>query len=137
MPTAQLDPDRFLIAWECFASPAGTAVRGQRFKASHPIVRSAPGNFVEDGIPEEEWPTSLDRAFAMEKERVQAIEDERQARFEAAAKQNKVKLSVQLFRLKRDIVARAGGLPATIERGSVVLQGNPLLAEFPDDFEPA
>ena len=42
-----------------------------------------------------------------------------------------------MFKLKRDLVAYRDGAPAMLERGSVVLAGDELLDEHPDDFAKA
>jgi hypothetical protein len=132
-----LDPDRLVVCWGSFAGPAGDVQTGSQLRASDPRVAQAPTNFVELDVPREEWPSVLDLSHETERLREQAIADERRAAFETAAKTNRIKLSVQLFKSTRDVYARVGGLPATVEKGSIVLAGDALLEEFPDDFEPS
>ena len=57
--TKKPDPAKIYIAWQPFAvDGVHTSIhRGDRLRGDHPAVVKAFGYFVEDGVPEIEWPS--------------------------------------------------------------------------------
>ena len=127
----------FVIAWTGFSGPAGDVTRGQRIRADHPLVTQAPNLFVADGTPQMEWPAPIDFVIEEEKQRNEALEQERQRRFEQAARKNPMTLDVRLLKSKEDLYAVLDGTPTLIKRGSLVTPDHWLAAEHPDCFEQA
>jgi hypothetical protein len=132
-----LDPDRLVVAWQSFFGPAGSVHEGDELRASDPRVRQAVVNFCELDVPKDERPTALDHSFEVSKQQAAAVEAERAAAFEKQARGNRIRLAAPpMFKSTRDLVTYRGGA-ALVERGSIVLEGDPLLVEFPDAFKSA
>jgi hypothetical protein len=106
-------------------------------RGNDPRVAANPAYFVRDGVPPTEWPLPLDDAIRREEEHQRAEREERARLHREAAEQNKVKLEPpKLWRAKRDVECDYEGRPAIVAKGSVILDGDPLLLSFPEDFEP-
>jgi hypothetical protein len=128
------DPNELYTAWESFGIDNNIVQRGETLRGDSMEVQRAPGQFVRFGTPTRDWPSSLDRAISENAARDAAQAEERRVRFEQAARANRVKLEPKLHKATRDIVTYHNGAPATIERGSIVVAGDPLLAEHADAF---
>ena len=127
----------YVVCWCSFAGPNGDANRGERFRADAAIVLGSPEYFLPDGTPEREWGTEFDHSIERAAEQERLEREEREARFQAEAKANRVELKARLFVATRDIVTSLNGFPTTIVKGSLVTSDDRLLGDHPDDFEPA
>jgi hypothetical protein len=129
------DPEKLYRAWTSFASAHGDAVRGETFRGSEPIVTAVFSNFVPADTPMKEWPSPFDHAIEAAAEKETAEREAREQAFAEAASQNKVKLAPpRLFKALRDVQCHLAGVPATIVKGSIVLDGDLLLYEHADSF---
>jgi hypothetical protein len=125
--------------WICalpFVSGAGVAAYGTRYRGNDPRVLANPSAFVPFGTPKAEWPTVVDQMIEANKERAEVEAEARAREHRAAAEQNRIKPAPSLFRATRDLETDYEGRPAIIEKGSVVVDGDPLLASFPENFGP-
>lgn len=128
-----LDPEKLYRAWQAFSGPAGPVLKGEVRRGNDPLVTQAPTMYVDHlGVTMAEQPSEFDQVIAQT--------DERNAAQEAAvreeAKRNRVTLEAQLpavYKTTRDIVSRHAGRPATIVKGSTVLEDHPLRHEAPAD----
>jgi hypothetical protein len=116
--------------------PHGTYVEGELVDRQNPAVLANPAMFVEIGTPRDQRPTPLDGVI----ERRTRIESEcreaERARFEAEAKQNRVKIVPELVEATTDHFARLNGRPAVIRKGSTVLADDDLVAQNPSVWRP-
>lgn len=133
--TNRPDPERLYVAWQGFSSSFGDAIAGQRFRGSDPIVQAVFQNFISADVPESEWPSVFDHSIAVQEADDLAREAARAAAFAEAARNNRVKLSATVMRATRDLTATHEGRPATISKGSTVLDTSPLAREHADAFE--
>jgi hypothetical protein len=110
------------------------AVRaGELRRADDPaIIREF---YVAAGTPPSQWP----RETADERRRREEQDRRDRLEFERAAKANPVTLSVEppavYFRAKKDIVLTLAGTPATLKKGSTVLEHHEALHQAPDAFD--
>jgi hypothetical protein len=119
-----------MVCVTSFESAAGTALRGEKFRADAPIVKAAPLFFMSADAPPSEWPSDLDQAVAAND---RAAAEIHRGRVEAA-KQQRLKLTAPAcYRAKRDVLDVPGG--RTVLKGSTLLDGDQLLIDFADDFE--
>ena len=118
-----------VVAWQSFDSAEGIAVEGQEFYATDPIVVAHPDLFVALGTPRALWPSVMDRFDRESEETEKAKHDSRVD----AAKQNRVRVNVAVAKAKRDIIDFSN--TRTVVKGSVLLVTDPLVLDFPDDFE--
>lgn len=134
-PTTSTAP--LVKAWESAITAEGDITRGEFYRADHPMVRAHPQFFVDAGTPESEMPSFIDVIVERNAEQDRAAAQEKRERFEAAAKENPVKLEVPtLVRLTRDVFDHIDGKPALVKKGSVVLAHDRLTQEHPDAWEP-
>lgn len=137
MPSTTIDPQRAYRAWQSFSTELGVVVRGEILPGSHAHVKRSPTMFVDHVLTAvRDEPNPVDQMVRANDEQNAAEEAQRVAAFEQAAKANRLKLGVRTHRSTRDFFARRNGLPALIQKGSVVVDGDPLLLEFPAVFEP-
>lgn len=127
--------DEVYIAWQGFASALGDVAQGAKLRGDDPIVNAHPDMFVPADTPTSEWPSVFDYAIAQteerERERLAAAREE----FELAAAANPVRLLAPLHvKATRDFTTTIDGVPATIEKGSTVLEGSDLHVQHPDYF---
>ncbi len=121
-----------------FASEFGTATRDMRLRGDHPLVRQCPEAFSPDGTLEQDrknvFQIASDLHEADEEMRKQAIAEKRLR--QAAA--NRVRLvAPDVLVAKDDLVCEIDDHPATLAKGSTLLATDPIVAQFPDAFEPA
>ena len=122
----KIGPDDIVIAWQGAAVDIGgvgyTIARGDRRRGSDPMVQAlGRGVFVEDGVPESEWPTVFDGVVATSEAEAAAMPPKaRRSRITekargTAGREKTLKPSRRMYllqkcqRAKRTIAARARG----------------------------
>ncbi|HUK97302.1 MAG TPA: hypothetical protein VLV46_06560 [Gaiellaceae bacterium] len=112
-----------------FANDAGIGVRGRTYPHDHPLVIAAPKMFKPASTPMWEWGTDLD-GVVESYERAGA--EANAARIEAA-RANRVRLTLRVWRATRDVTDLAHG--RTILKNSTIGEDDDLLLQHPDCFE--
>lgn len=128
------DPNRQYVAWDSFATEHDSCRRGEKLPGSHPLVAAAFTYFVQDTVPERDWPSQLTAAIATA-ERVAADEQAEQAE-RASRTHERVIALAEISELRVD--------PATLIEFSVILArkgqwldaDDPLVAKHPRKFAP-
>ena len=97
---AALGTDVFVCVLS-FASADGTAIRGEPYRADHPLVVAAPRYFMPFGTPPDEWPSDFDLSVQLNEERAR---EEAEGRVRAA-RANRVTISAPAtYKAKRDLL---------------------------------
>jgi hypothetical protein len=136
-------PDDAVVCVEAHCSPAlpggGVCLYESEWRGDDAVVLALPHLFRLKSAPRSTWPSPFDSAVAANDENSRRQREADQARRLEQARANRVKLDAptKRYKLTRDLVTERDGRPAMVEKGSVVLEGDPLLAEFPDAFKPA
>ena len=135
--TETIDAERVYIADESFSSPHGDVTRDDRLLGSHIIVATYPAKFSPDGTLPADRGSDLAVVMAKREADDRAANEAAAVERATAAKNNPVKLKIpDVVVAQQDVIANVDGLPATIQRGSVVFADSDLALEHPDVFKP-
>jgi len=123
MPRSKFAANQMVTSWQGFATEKHTVGTGVTLPASHPAVRERPDCFIAASTPRPEWPTP----FAVAARRPIA-----------RATRTFPVIGAPVPRSQRTNVRVEGRYVASfslIKRGDTFPASDPLIAEYPDNFE--